>query len=175
MPWMAARIDRLRWPNEPPAEFRVERVADESAQPHFVTAMTAGFGMQAPEQHAMNSLAAAVGYAPEAQWVRWVAFLGDRPVASSGLMLGGGVAGVYNVATSPDVRRRGLGAALTAIAVAEGRDRGYEVAVLGASKLGYGVYERMGFSEVCEDRVWLLPERTRPAPKAATAHEGTTT
>ena len=163
MPWMAARIDRMRWPDDPPAGFRVERIADESAQPHFVTAMTVGFGMNAPEQHAMNSLAAAVGYAPDAQWVRWVAFLGDRPVASAGLMLAGGVAGVYNVATAPDMRRLGLGAALTATSVAEGGDRGYEVAVLGASKLGYGVYERMGFSEVCQDRVWLLPDRKRPA------------
>src|SRR5262245_19855895 len=95
MPWMAARIDRLRWPEDPLAEFRVERVASESDQPHFVTAMTVGFGMNAPEQHAMNSLAAAVGYAPDASWVRWVAFHGDRPIASAGLMIAGGVAGIY--------------------------------------------------------------------------------
>ena len=62
---------------------------------------------------------------------------------------------------APDVRRRGLGAALTARAVAEGRERGYEVAVLGSSKLGYGVYERMGFTEICQDRVWMLPAGTK--------------
>ncbi|HEY7280486.1 MAG TPA: N-acetyltransferase, partial [Actinomycetota bacterium] len=52
---------------------------------------------------------------------------------------------------------RGIGAALTAAAAAEGRERGYEVAVLGASELGYGVYERMGFTQACRDRVWALP------------------
>ena len=74
-------------------------------------------------------------------------------------MLGGGVAGIYNVTTASDVRRRGFGAALTATAIAEGRERGFEVAVLGSSELGYGVYERMGFAEACRDRVWVLPVR----------------
>jgi ribosomal protein S18 acetylase RimI-like enzyme len=134
-------------------------MTDESANARFVEAMTVGFGMRAPEQHAMASLAAAVGYEPDAEWVRWVGFLGDRAVASAGLMIGAGVAGIYNVATAPRVRRRGIGAALTATAVAEARERGLEVAVLGASELGYGVYERMGFAEVCRDRVWVLPER----------------
>jgi GNAT superfamily N-acetyltransferase len=158
MPWMAARIDRIVWPGTP-AGIRIERMTDEAMNERFVEAMTGGFGMKANEQHAMRSLAAGVGYGPRADWVRWVGFLGDRPVASAGLMIGGGVAGIYNVTTAADVRRRGFGAALTATAVAEGRERGLEVAVLGASELGYGVYERMGFGEVGRDRVWVLPER----------------
>jgi ribosomal protein S18 acetylase RimI-like enzyme len=157
IPWMAARIDRLRCPELQPAPFRIARVTDKALHAGFIQAMTAGFSMNEPERHAMNSLAAAVGYAPDAPWVRWVAFLDDRPVASSGLMVGGGVAGVYNVATAPDARRRGIGAALTATAIAEGRERGYRVSVLGASKMGYGVYRRMGFAGVCRHRVYLLP------------------
>jgi GNAT superfamily N-acetyltransferase len=160
MPWMAARIDAIEWPETPPG-LRIDRAVDERVHARFVQAMTAGFGMRAPEQHAMNSLAATVGYAPDATWVRWVGSLDGRVVASSGMMLAGGVAGIYNVATAPDARRRGIGAALTAAAVAEGRERGYEVAVLGASELGYGVYARMGFREVCRDRVWMLPERSK--------------
>jgi ribosomal protein S18 acetylase RimI-like enzyme len=157
MPWMTARIDRLRWP-EPPSGFRIQRVTGEETHEMFIVAMTAGFGMRRTEQHAMNALAAAVGYDDDANWVRWVAVLDDRPVASSGLMPAGGLAGVYNVATAPDARRRGIGAALTGVAIAEGRERGYEVAALGASELGYGVYRRMGFEEVCRDRVYLLPD-----------------
>ncbi|HXJ65024.1 MAG TPA: GNAT family N-acetyltransferase [Actinomycetota bacterium] len=160
MPWMAARMDRIEWPDTMPG-LRIERVTDEQVHARFVRAMTAGFGMRPPEQHAMNSLADRVGYAPDAPWVRWVGSLDGRVVASSGLMLAGGVAGIYNVATAPEARRRGIGAALTAVAVAEGRGRGYEVAVLGASELGYGVYARMGFREVCRDRVWMLPERSK--------------
>jgi ribosomal protein S18 acetylase RimI-like enzyme len=161
-PWMTARIDRLRWP-ETPAGVRIERVTGAELHAHFITAMSSGFGMRAPERHAMNSLATAVGYGPDAEWIRWVAFVDDEPVASSGLMLGGGLAGVYNVATDPKARRRGIGAALTAAAIAEGRERGYRVAALGASELGSGVYRRMGFEEVCRDRVWILPEPKRGA------------
>jgi ribosomal protein S18 acetylase RimI-like enzyme len=163
MPWMAARIDRLQWPESPPG-FRIERVTGPELHVAFVQAMSAGFGMRANERKAMNELAAAVGYPDDAPWVRWVAFDGNRPVASSGLMLGGGLAGIYNVATAPEVRRRGLGAALTATAIAEGRERGYEVAALGSSELGYGVYRRMGFEEIGRDRVWMLPRAT-PQPR----------
>jgi ribosomal protein S18 acetylase RimI-like enzyme len=155
MPWMTARIDRVRWPEAPPG-IRIERVTGEEAHARFVAAMSAGFGMRANERHAMDALAAAVGYGDDAAWVRWVAMEDGRPVASSGLMLAGGLAGVYNVATAPQARRRGIGAALTAVAIAEGRDRGYEVAALGASELGYGVYRRMGFEEACRDRVYAL-------------------
>ncbi|MFL5796668.1 MAG: GNAT family N-acetyltransferase [Actinomycetota bacterium] len=159
MPWMAASIDRLSWP---PAVRGLEivRVTGESTHQAWLAGMTAGFSMRGSEQLAMTSLAAAVGYGEDARWVRWAGFLEGRPVASSGLMVGGGVAGIYNVATAPDVRRRGIGAAMTAAAVAQGRDRGYEVVVLGASELGSGVYRRMGFAEVCRNRVYLLPERS---------------
>jgi ribosomal protein S18 acetylase RimI-like enzyme len=163
MPWLATRIDRVRWP-ETPADVRIERVTGEEIQSEFLTAMSAGFGMLAHERHAMSSLAAAVGYADDATWVRWVGFLDERPVVTAGLMLAAGLAGIYNVATAPDVRRRGLGAALTATAVAEGRERGYEVAALGSSELGYGVYLRMGFEEICRDRVWVL-EQPAPSPR----------
>ena len=105
----------------------------------------------------MTALAEAVGFSEDVGWQRWAGLVDGRPVASSGMMEGGGVAGVYNVATAPEVRRRGIGAAMTARAVRAGRDRGLEVAVLGASDMGRGTYERMGFREVCRDVVHLWP------------------
>ena len=158
MPWMAATIDRVRWPQTPPG-LQIVRVNGEALHAAWLAGMAAGFGMRGAEEHAMTALAAAVGYGEDAEWVRWAGFLDGRAVASSGLMLGGGVAGIYNVATAPEVRRRGIGAAMTAAAIAEGRAREYQVAVLGASSLGMGVYRRMGFTEVSRNRVHVLPER----------------
>ena len=69
-------------------------------------------------------------------------------VTTSMAFMTGDVVGVYNVATLPEWRRNRFGEAMTAAAVAWGRERGAEVAVLQASEMGYPIYERMGFREV---------------------------
>jgi ribosomal protein S18 acetylase RimI-like enzyme len=158
MPWMATPIDRIVWP-ETPAGLEIARVTGDEQHRAWLEGMTRGFSMTSPERGAMTALASAVGYGEDAPWIRWAGFVDGRAVASAGLMLAGGVAGIYNVATVPEARRRGIGAAMTARAVAAGRERGHEVAVLGASPLGRGVYERMGFAEVCRERLFLLEQR----------------
>src|SRR5439155_24576429 len=89
-------------------------------------------------------------------WVRFVGFLDGRPVASSGMFAGGGVVGIYNVATLRSMRRRGIGTAMTLAAMRHGRSLGYHVAVLGASDLGRGIYERLGFRDVCRTEIYEL-------------------
>ena len=55
------------------------------------------------------------------------------------------MAGVYNVAVRPDMRRRGFGEAITWAAIAAALGQGARHACLGASDMGYPVYARMGF------------------------------
>lgn len=56
--------------------------------------------------------------------------------------------GVFSVATLPEHRRRGYGAAVTARAVCDGFDRGSRWAWLTASEPGYPVYRDLGFLTV---------------------------
>jgi len=58
------------------------------------------------------------------------------------------------VCTLPELRRMGIGRAVTAAVIAEGRERGLRVAVLGASAMGEPVYRAMGFREVGRLRNW---------------------
>jgi len=75
----------------------------------------------------------------------YLAWLDGAPVAASVLYLAEGVASIIRLATVPEARRKGLGAAVTAAALREARTLGYRVATLQASRMGATLYRNMGF------------------------------
>lgn len=77
-----------------------------------------------------------------------VADLDGRPVGTALAIRTGDVAGVYAVATLEGARGRGVGTAATWAAVAAGRAWGCRVVTLQSSRMGFGVYEAMGFRTV---------------------------
>ena len=92
-------------------------------------------------------------------------FLGrveGEPAATCSVFFGAGVAGIYDVATLPERRRRGLGAAVTRAAAAEAIARGYRMAILHSSTTGAAMYRALGFDDVCliGQHVWA-PEDFR--------------
>ena len=73
---------------------------------------------------------------------------GGQPVTTGlGVKLGSYVA-IFNIATPPEHRRRGYGAAVTARAVADGLGAGAQWSWLQSSAEGYKVYERLGFRTI---------------------------
>lgn len=87
--------------------------------------------------------------APQCPFVAYVGLAEGVPVASSLVFFGAGVAGIYHVSADPDHRGRGLGSSITRAPLIEARRRGYRVAVLHATEMGYPVYRRLGFQDVC--------------------------
>ena len=67
-----------------------------------------------------------------------------------------GVVLIFNVATLPSHRRRGIGEAMTWSAVNHGIDAGCDLAFLQASPDGLPLYERMGFRHAEETQTWSL-------------------
>lgn len=63
--------------------------------------------------------------------------------------------GVFDVATVPSRRGRGLGAAITARVIADGAAAGARAAFLQSSAMGYSVYERLGFRTADHWTVWV--------------------
>lgn len=96
-----------------------------------------------------------IGLAEDAPEEHFLGVLHGEPVATASLVTAGGAAGVYNVTTVEVARGRGIGAAMTVAAVRHGAERGFTLATLQASALGRPVYERLGFTFVCD----LLPYR----------------
>jgi ribosomal protein S18 acetylase RimI-like enzyme len=159
MPWMAADLDRPRSVSLP-ASVRAYRVDSPEREAQWLEAMTAGFAMGDQEQDTMRRLGAVVGFAEDAPWQRFVAVEGGDVVASSGVMFGGGVAGIYNVSTRPWARGRGIGAAMSSMAMDRAKELGYRIAVLGSQPKAIPIYVRLGFHHVARMGVFVFSART---------------
>jgi GNAT superfamily N-acetyltransferase len=75
-----------------------------------------------------------------------------------------GVTGVFNVATAPEHRGRGHGAALTARLLRDAFRGGATLAFLQSSDIGHRVYRQLGFRDVEE---YLLLTRPDPAERTS--------
>ena len=62
--------------------------------------------------------------------------------------------GIYLVGTLKGHRGRGLSGRLLQVALAEARQRGLRTSSLQATKLGYPVYERLGYEPICTLQMW---------------------
>jgi len=78
-----------------------------------------------------------------------------EPVTTAAIVVGGGVMGVYNVATLPGHQKRGYGEAAMRHAMADVRgERGMERAILQSTPAGFKLYQRMGFRTVARVAVY---------------------
>ncbi|MFZ1023717.1 MAG: GNAT family N-acetyltransferase [Thermoplasmata archaeon] len=96
---------------------------------------------------------------PEPHLRCFVGYRDKVPVATSLRFLSDGVVGIYGVATIPEARRQGFGAAMTLAALEDGRARGYDVGVLIATEMGEPVYRRLGFRELYRVSQFEIPAK----------------
>jgi len=147
-PAMAVELAELV---EPPAVHGVElaRVRDETAFDEYLAVFDPVLSPGPAFTQAMSRAGRSIGFGEDAAMAHYVAREHGEAVGCASLMVGGGAAGLYNVATVEAARRRGIGAWVSAAALREGLGRGFELGALQASPLGYNVYEQLGFREVC--------------------------
>jgi GNAT superfamily N-acetyltransferase len=151
----------------PAAGLEIRRVAEPADLDAYRAILADGFGEGPPEAAWVAEVFERIGLGDEVPWRHWVGRLDGRPVATvSAFVHPPEVAGIYFVATRPAVRRRGIGAAVTARALSEVRRLGCTTAVLGSSPMGHGVYRRLGFEEVFRYR---LVEREAGASQRTTS------
>ncbi|MGE3073615.1 MAG: GNAT family N-acetyltransferase [Dehalococcoidia bacterium] len=137
----------------PPPELRIETVSKGRTHNDYLDVISRGFGFPLEMARAIVGPLALLD--PEME--SFVGYVGEAAVATSSMVFGGQVAGVYNVATHPDYRRRGYGEALTWRAVSRGAELGCDMAALQASDMGRPIYERMGFRLVSPYKTFHRP------------------
>jgi len=160
-PWpgMAAELERVRWPTVP-ADVALERVSGVGQLDEYLSIFEPVLSPGPAFAAAMRRAAVSIGFEPNAAMAHYLARVGGRAVACASLIVAGGSAGLYNVATIEAARGRGIGAAVSAAALREALERRVPIATLQASEMGYRVYERLGFREVCQLQPHLLPPPT---------------
>jgi GNAT superfamily N-acetyltransferase len=140
-----------------PANLTIEEVNDVAGVRDWLTTSMLVYGgaekPATPEEYVAEER---IGLGAQLPNRRWLARLAGVPVGTASIFLGAGVVGLYNVTTLPEARGQGIGAAVTLAALAAARDAGYHVGVLQSSPMGFPVYTRLGFREVCriQSYVW---------------------
>jgi ribosomal protein S18 acetylase RimI-like enzyme len=138
-----------------PPELEIRRVTDEAALQDFWGEGDPDdvdeFGVPVNLTCYFNPT---VAYALDPDVGLFVGYVEGQAVATAGLYRKGDIAEMGAVWTAEASRRRGYGAALTWAAIHEGRARGCTTAAHKSSEMGYPVYTRMGFREVCRLRVY---------------------
>lgn len=149
-PGMASDLDTLDDQLPGPAGLSIQSVCDEAARRLWSETMGLGFGEGSPPSEiSINSWSRLLGLLPSETVRAYTGWLDGKPVATSLLFLAAGVAGIYAVATIPEARRKGIGAALVKQPLLEARAEGFHTGILQSSEMGLGVYRSLGFREYC--------------------------
>jgi GNAT superfamily N-acetyltransferase len=126
-----------------PDGFHVRQVTSRALLDEWAAINARGFG--ATDYSAFHAAYARHGFGSQAQAVHFIGYLGDEPVTSSTLLATESSASIYNVSVPVEMRRQGLGSAITHATLQEARKRGYHSAWIWSSPLGKSVYARLGF------------------------------
>ena len=144
---MAIDLAQLKEDLPIPTGFTCQQVTGTAALRIWGQVFGAAFGAPDSAVEALCDLTLCTGLDKMRCYLGW---LNGKAVAISSLFLGEGVAGIYNVATLPEARRRGIGALITSLPLREARTEGYKAGVLQASQMGEPVYRSLGFQEYCK-------------------------
>jgi hypothetical protein len=152
-PGMALALDALSEPAAP-ASLSIARAEDLETFSTWNRIFAAGYEIPPDMAEHFYDLIVALGRDETLQ--HYIAYLDGVPVATSSLWLAAGVAGIYNVATLPEARGQGSGAAVTIAPLRDARAKGYHAGILQSSEMGFKVYQQIGFRHLCalDHYVW---------------------
>jgi GNAT superfamily N-acetyltransferase len=153
-PAMVLQPDAVRPSPAPGVSVRV--VDDQAALDEYLE-LHVRKGMTSELAHQMFPASFAAD--PDVRFI--TAYLEGRAAGSALAVRTGDTSGVYNVGTLAEVRRRGVGTAVTWAAVEAGRAWGCDTIVLQSSEMGLPMYREMGFRTVTRYDEFRV---ARPAP-----------
>jgi GNAT superfamily N-acetyltransferase len=144
---MVLDLHALKTPADSPTGLTIELVKDEETFKHFIDTTIAGFAFPEPVARHLSNIEHGRTFLNDPATRYYLGRFQGEPVTVSVLLLCEGIAGIYNVATIPQMRRRGFGTAMTLVALREALALDYYIAVLQASEMGVQLYRDLGFQD----------------------------
>lgn len=146
---MAMDLAELQREYSLPPEVEIIKVQDQNSMRDWVhvvnLAMFGGSGVDI-NLHTQMSNRQNVGY--------YLLYINGKPSSTSMLFISDGVVGIYMVSTLSCYRDRGFGTAVTRAPLLDAESLGCSLGVLEATKLGEGIYRRLGFKDYCQFYVY---------------------
>lgn len=153
-PYMVREIADWR-PRPLPSGFHIVEVNDAEAYKVFIATASDAFGLPKSVMDAFLIAQTAVGFDEGCAMRNFIGLEDEAPVATGTVYYGAGIAGIYTIGTLSEARGKGYGAAMTEACMSDALRKGVETAFLQSSKMGYSVYQRLGFQEVCRFKIYI--------------------
>jgi Acetyltransferase (GNAT) family len=147
---MAVDLEDLNESLPVPVGVSIHLAQDDASWRQWSITMRSGSGASSPNELGVNAWCRILRQTSPETLLAYTGWLDGTPVATSLLFLAAGVAGIYNVVTIPEARRKGIGAMMTLHPLRQARSMGYRAAVLVATEMGRPVYHSLGFREYCK-------------------------
>lgn len=147
-PGMAVELDKMNEEHSPPKNLEIRQAQNEQALRDYLWVMCPTFSVG---QFIWNwfNFEKSIGFGKDLPRRNYVGYLDGRPVSCAHMLITRGVVGIFCVATLPEVRGMGMGTALTLEPLKTARDMGFKVGVLQSSRMGLGIYNKIGFKQYC--------------------------
>jgi GNAT superfamily N-acetyltransferase len=150
VPGMYLELDRYERADIPHLPgFVISEVRDGDTMQEWLRVFCTGFGLPDPVKNVFLGLYARHGFVPQGSVRYFLGTLDGEAVGTTLLTFESGLAGLYAVATLPQVRRKGIGTIMTHDATLAARASGYKVGTLQATPMGLNIYRRLGWQECC--------------------------
>lgn len=161
MTGMAMEVEELRTSHKPNLPFRLEKVTSASGMRIWAQVFKEGYGSSEPFIKAMLDLYLLPGTI-ETRGINYLCWIEDVPVATLTLVLhSNAVASIYDVATIPQYRKRGIATTVMLNALADAWTLGARLVVLQSTDQGLQLYKSIGFRTYCHFDCFVSDQRNR--------------
>lgn len=143
LPGMYLELDQFQI-STTPDELHLERVLSTPQLENFARVLSAAKHLPNPFEILYSKIPPILFQEGAAQEL-YIGYVQEEPVVIGMLMLHANVAGIYSVATIPKCRNKGYGTAMSSHLINRAKNADYQICTLQSSKLGEGIYRRLGF------------------------------